>query len=74
VNYRVTGGPWGSIKVNGEWIPVDKDRILDRVSAPDGGAHACFPKEAKTSKDMYCVVLPPFAYNNKGIFDVVVLE
>src|SRR5262245_33902983 len=47
------------VKVDGVWMPVPKDTIQN-VSAPDGGAHVCAPKQTGTYKGtIYCVVLPP---------------
>ena len=47
------------VKVDGAWLPVPKDAIQN-VSAPDGGAHVCAPKQTGAYKGtIYCVVLPP---------------
>lgn len=47
------------VKVEGEWTPVPKD-VIQNVTAPDGGAHVCAPKQQGANKGvLYCVVLPP---------------
>jgi hypothetical protein len=47
------------VKVDGDWLPVPKDAIQN-VTAPDGGAHVCAPKQSGRNKGtIYCVVLPP---------------
>jgi len=47
------------ILVNGEWTRVPRETIQN-VTAPDGGAHVCAPKQQGVNKGvLYCVVLPP---------------
>ena len=47
------------VKVDGAWVTVPKDTIQN-VSAPDGGAHVCAPKQTGLNRGtLYCVVLPP---------------
>ena len=47
------------VMVDGEWLPVPKEAIQN-VSAPDGGAHVCAPRQNGRNKGtIYCVVLPP---------------
>jgi hypothetical protein len=47
------------VLVDGEWTPVPQNTIQN-VTAPDGGAHVCAPKQQGARKGMiYCVVLPP---------------
>jgi len=47
------------VKVDGIWVVVPKDTIQN-VSAPDGGAHVCAPKQnGRNRGTIYCVVLPP---------------
>ncbi len=50
------------VMAEGEWTRVPEDKI-NKVSAPDGGAHVCFTKPAKghpvTPEKLLCVVLPP---------------
>lgn len=47
------------VKVDGEWVPVPNDAI-QKMSAPDGGAHVCAPKQQGSNRGvLYCVVLPP---------------
>jgi hypothetical protein len=47
------------VLVEGEWTPVPKETIQN-VTAPDGGAHVCAPKQQGIHKGrLYCVVLPP---------------
>jgi hypothetical protein len=47
------------VKVDGVWLRVPKDSIQN-VSAPDGGAHVCAPKQTGANRGtIYCVVLPP---------------
>ena len=47
------------VKVDGIWTRVPKDAIQN-VSAPDGGAHVCAPKQTGAYRGtIYCVVLPP---------------
>jgi len=44
------------VLVEGEWTPVPQDTIQN-VTAPDGGAHVCAPKQQGIHKGMlYCVV------------------
>ena len=47
------------VKVEGEWVAVPEDKI-NKVIAPDGGAHVCAPRQVGANKGvLYCVVLPP---------------
>ena len=47
------------VLVEGQWTPVPKSTIQD-VTAPDGGAHVCAPRQLGMQKGiLYCVVLPP---------------
>lgn len=47
------------VLVEGVWTPVPKD-VIKNITAPDGGAHVCAPKQWGASKGvLYCVVLPP---------------
>ena len=47
------------VKVDGEWIPVPEDKIIN-VIAPDSGAHVCAPKQKGGNKgELFCVILPP---------------
>lgn len=47
------------VMVEGEWTRVPPETILD-ITAPDGGAHVCFPSYFDYPKGtLYCVVLPP---------------
>ena len=47
------------VKVDGAWTPVPPDKI-NKVIAPDGGAHVCAPKQKGVNKGvLFCVVLPP---------------
>ncbi len=47
------------VKVDGAWVSVPKETIQN-VSAPDGGAHVCAPKQTGANRGtIYCVVLPP---------------
>ena len=46
------------VKVDGEWMPVPKDKI-NNVVAPDGGAHVCAPRqEGRNRGVLFCVILP----------------
>jgi hypothetical protein len=46
------------VKVDGEWMPVPKDKI-NNVVAPDGGAHVCAPRQEGRNKGvLFCVILP----------------
>src|SRR5262245_47519512 len=55
---RVVGDHY-EVLVEGEWTPVPKD-VIQNVTAPDGGAHVCAPRQRGIHKGMlYCVVLPP---------------
>ncbi len=46
-------------KVDGEWVGVPKDRIMNMV-APDGGAHVCAPQQIEEYEGaIFCVILPP---------------
>jgi len=44
--------------VDGEWIPVPQDKILDKAS-PDLGSHVCSPPKPNTypKGHIFCVVL-----------------
>ena len=54
-----TVGDHYEVKVEGEWMPVPRD-VIQKVAAPDGGAHVCAPKQQGSNKGvLYCVVLPP---------------
>jgi hypothetical protein len=47
------------VKVDGNWLSVPKETIQN-VTAPDGGAHVCAPKQDGRNKGtIYCVVLRP---------------
>jgi hypothetical protein len=47
------------VLVEGEWTRVPKATIKN-VTAPDGGAHVCAPKQQGAQKGiLFCVVLPP---------------
>jgi hypothetical protein len=48
------------VLVEGEWTPVPRD-VIQNVTAPDGGAHVCFPKASTIypKGTLFCVVLPP---------------
>lgn len=49
------------VLVDGEWTPVP-EHVIQHVSAPDGGAHVCFPKQPHPQYPkgtLFCVVLPP---------------
>lgn len=48
------------VLVEGEWTPVPPETIQP-VTAPDGGAHVCFPKPGAhyPKGTIFCVVLPP---------------
>ena len=48
------------VLVEGEWTPVPQD-VIQKVTAPDGGAHVCFPKANAIypKGTLFCVVLPP---------------
>jgi hypothetical protein len=48
------------VLVEGEWTPVPQD-VIQNVTAPDGGAHVCFPKASTIypKGTLFCVVLPP---------------
>jgi hypothetical protein len=55
-----TVGDRYEVLVEGEWTPVPKD-VIQNVTAPDGGAHVCFPKASPyyPKGHLFCVVLPP---------------
>ena len=54
-----TVGNHYEVKVDGQWVAVRKDKIIN-VVAPDGGAHVCAPHQIEGDQDLiYCVVLPP---------------
>jgi hypothetical protein len=45
--------------LDGEWV-VAPQEVIQRLGAPDGGAHVCAPTQVGTNKGkLYCVVLPP---------------
>lgn len=49
------------VMVDGEWTPVPQD-VIQNVTAPDGGAHVCFPRQPNRyypKGTLFCVVLPP---------------
>jgi hypothetical protein len=47
------------VKLDGQWMPVRKDQIIN-VVAPDGGAHIRAPEQIQEYKGaIFCVVLPP---------------
>lgn len=55
---RITQGHY-EVKVNGAWISVPQDKIL-QTAAPDGGYHVCAPLNFKgTPGELYCVVVAP---------------
>jgi hypothetical protein len=56
-----TVGDHYEVKVDGLWLPVPREAIVN-VIAPDGGAHVCAPSSegrAYTRGVVYCVILPP---------------
>jgi len=48
------------VMVDGEWTDVPPE-VIQKVTAPDGGAHVCFPKPSPLypKGTLFCVVLPP---------------
>ena len=49
------------VMVDGEWTGVPQD-VIQNVTAPDGGAHVCYPKQPHRDYPkgtLFCVVLPP---------------
>lgn len=49
------------VKVDGQWTPVPPG-VIQKVTAPDGGAHVCAPPQEGANKGvLFCVVLPPEA-------------
>lgn len=48
------------VLVEGEWTLVPQD-VIQNVTAPDGGAHVCFPPQPSNypKGTLFCVVLPP---------------
>jgi hypothetical protein len=47
------------VKVNGSWMSVSRDVIID-VIAPDGGAHVCALSGSDAIVEVpICVILPP---------------
>ena len=47
------------VKVDGVWMTVPQHAI-QRVTAPDGGAHVCAPVQQGVNRGViFCVVLPP---------------
>jgi hypothetical protein len=49
------------VLVDGEWTFVPES-VIQHVTAPDGGAHVCFPKQPHAQYPrgtLFCVVLPP---------------
>ena len=55
---RVAGDRY-EIKVNGAWVSVPADKVVNR-SAPDMGFHVCAPYNFDGKPEhLYCVVLPP---------------
>ena len=54
------------VKVDGQWVSVPKDRIMNMV-APDGGAHVCAPQQIEEYEGaIFCVILPPEGQNIAG--------
>ena len=56
-----TNGDGYEVLVEGEWTKVPQNVILN-ITAPDGGAHVCFPKQPNRyhpKGTLFCVVLPP---------------
>ena len=47
-----TVGDHYEVKVDGEWMPVPNDKIIN-VVAPDGGAHVCAPRQVGRNKGVY---------------------
>jgi hypothetical protein len=55
---RVENGEY-QVLLDGEWV-VAPQEVIQRLGAPDGGAHVCAPTQVGTNKGkLYCVVLPP---------------
>lgn len=57
---RMTDGGY-EVLVEGEWTHVPQN-VIQNVTAPDGGAHVCFPKQPSYTfpkGTLFCVVLPP---------------
>jgi hypothetical protein len=49
------------VLADGEWTPVPQN-VIQNITAPDGGAHVCFPKQPNRDYPkgtLFCVVLPP---------------
>jgi hypothetical protein len=49
------------VMVDGEWTRVPQN-VIQNVTAPDQGAHVCFPKQPSSyypKGTLFCVVLPP---------------
>jgi hypothetical protein len=49
------------VLVDGEWTRVPQN-VIQNVTAPDQGAHVCFPKQPSSyypKGTLFCVVLPP---------------
>jgi hypothetical protein len=56
---RRMNGDHYEVKVDGQWVSVPKDRIMNMV-APDGGAHVCAPQQIEEYEGaIFCVILPP---------------
>ncbi len=54
---RIVGDHY-EVKVDGEWTPVPSDKI-NNVTAPDGGAHVCAPRQVGPNKGtLFCVIHP----------------
>ena len=55
---RMVGNHY-EVKVDGRWLSVPEDTIID-VVAPDGGTHVCAPKQDDYTRGLlFCVILPP---------------
>ena len=56
-----TNGADYEVMVDGEWTSVPRN-VIQNVTAPDGGAHVCYPKQPHRDYPkgtLFCVVLPP---------------
>ena len=57
---RMSGESY-EVMVDGEWTIVPQ-AVIQNVTAPDGGAHVCYPKQPHRDYPkgtLFCVVLPP---------------
>ena len=57
---RMNGAGY-EVMVDGEWTIVPQ-AVIQNVTAPDGGAHVCYPKQPHRDYPkgtLFCVVLPP---------------